>query len=216
VRVSAEPIIGYRLDHLVWAVPDLQRGAQRVRDGIGVEPAMGGSHVGLGTANYLLGLGADAYLEVIGPDTTQPQPLGARPFGVDELVRPRLVTFAVRVADIEVTINELRRLGHDPGESYAMQRSLPTGGVLWWRLTLAPDWGGGVVPFLIEWGNVIHPSRSCAQGARLERLRAQHPDPDHVRAVWTAMGLDYFVDAGPAARLEATVSGPGGSVTLGG
>ena len=209
-----ERIIGCQLDHLVWAVPDLERGVAQLDRAIGIEATMGGSHVGLGTANFLLGLDEGAYLEVIGPDATQPQPPAERPFGVDDLLHPRLVTFAVRVENIEATVDELRRLGHDPGEPHAMQRALPDGGTLSWRLTHPPDWAAGVVPFLIEWRDVIHPSQSCAQGARLERLHAQHPDPSRVAAVWNAMGLDYFVEGGPIARLEATVRGPAGSITL--
>jgi hypothetical protein len=212
---GVEPI-EVRLDHLVWAVPHLDDGVAQVRDAIGIEPTIGGSHVGFGTANFLLCLGELSYLEVIGPDVAQPEPSGARPFGVDELLRPRLVTFAVRVEDIAATVDELRRLGHDPGEPYGMQRALPDGGTLSWRLTIAPDWAAGVVPFLIEWGEAIHPSQSCAHGARLERLIARHPDPMRVRAAWNAMGLDYVVESGPVAQVEATISGPAGSMRLGG
>ena len=46
-----------------------------------------------------------------------------------------------------------------------MQRALPDGGMLSWRLTIAPAWAAGVVPFLIEWGEDIHPSQSSADGA---------------------------------------------------
>jgi Glyoxalase-like domain len=154
-RVSVERIIGCRLDHLVWAVPDLERGVAQVDSAIGIEPTLGGSHVGLGTANFLLCLDEAAYLEVVGPDASQPQPPAERPFGVDDLLHPRLVTFAVRVENIEATVDELRRLGHDPGEPYAMQRALPDGGTLSSKLTHPPDWAAGVVPFLIEWRRLI-------------------------------------------------------------
>lgn len=42
----------------------------------GVQPVSGGSHQGMGTTNFLVGLGAGAYLEIIGPDPNQPQPPG--------------------------------------------------------------------------------------------------------------------------------------------
>jgi catechol 2,3-dioxygenase-like lactoylglutathione lyase family enzyme len=212
--VHEAPTSECRLDHIVFAVPDLRRGVQLVHDAIGVEPGVGGSHVGRGTANCLLGLGQGTYLEVIGPDANQPPPSTQRPFGIDRLLRPRLATFAVRVDSIDETSDRLRQCGHDPGPVFAMQRALPGGGVSSWRLTDAPEWGGGVVPFLIDWGDGVHPTRSCVQGASLEQLRGEHPDPDRVRAVWDAMELSYNVEAGPAPRLVATVNGPGGSMTL--
>lgn len=76
------------LDHLVYAVPDLAAGVITFAEATGVTPVAGGSHPG-GTANYLVGLGPAAYLEIIGPDPAVP---GARPraFGLETLTVPRL------------------------------------------------------------------------------------------------------------------------------
>ena len=153
---------------------------------------------------------------MIGPDPAHPPPHEERPFGIDGLDGARLVTFAARVNDIEAAISALRRDGHDPGESFAMQRALPDGGLLSWRLTRPPDWGRGVIPFLIEWGDNPHPSRTCANRARLTDLRARHPDPTRVRAAWSSMGLDYIVAHGLHPCVEATIAGPRGSLTLAG
>jgi len=86
-----------RLDHLVLAGPDLEQAVAWFADLTGVPPARGGSHVGLGTANCLVGLGGAAYLEIIGPDPEQPSPDGPRPFGLDELAAPQVITWAMRV-----------------------------------------------------------------------------------------------------------------------
>jgi hypothetical protein len=77
------------IDHIVYGVP--RRLAQAVAwfTGLtGAQPARGGSHEGMGTANFLIGLGAGAYLEIIGPDPDQPQPVGGRWFGIDRLTPP--------------------------------------------------------------------------------------------------------------------------------
>ena len=59
-----------------------EKADQRHGDATGAQPARGGSHEGMGTANFI-GLVAGAYLEIIGPDPDQPQLVGGRWFGID-------------------------------------------------------------------------------------------------------------------------------------
>ena len=113
------------VDHLVWATPDLDATLARVRDEWGVEPTVGGSHDGLGSRNVLLALGGTTYLEIVGPDPAQPDPVGPRPFGIDDLEIPTLVNWAAGVADIDLWIEWARRRGVDPGDAFAMQRTTP-------------------------------------------------------------------------------------------
>ena len=87
------------LDHLVYATTDLEKSASELADLFGCGLQRGGSHTGLGTANYLMSLGGSHYLEVIGPDVGQPDPKWPRPFGIDDLEAPGLVTFAVFAAE---------------------------------------------------------------------------------------------------------------------
>ncbi len=62
------------LDHLVYAAADLEAAVRQVSELCGVRPVEGGRHLGLGIRNYLLRLGWNAYLKVIGPDREQPAP----------------------------------------------------------------------------------------------------------------------------------------------
>src|SRR5688500_14980783 len=79
------------VDHLVYASPELQTGVEKIEQILGVRATPGGQHPGRGTRNALLSLGPGVYLEIIGPDTEQPEPAQPRPFGIDELKEPRLV-----------------------------------------------------------------------------------------------------------------------------
>ncbi|MGY8804381.1 MAG: VOC family protein, partial [bacterium] len=57
-----------RLDHLVYAVPDLTAAIASFDSALGVSPAYGGRHTGMGTHNAILPFRGDTYLELIARD----------------------------------------------------------------------------------------------------------------------------------------------------
>jgi hypothetical protein len=198
------------LDHLVYAAPDLTAAVADVARRTGVEPVPGGPHPGLGTRNFLLGLGGSAYLEIIGPDPDQADPDTPRPFGVDDLTAPALVGWAVATSDIDKSVARARAAGHDPGPVRDMSRRRPDGVLLRWRLTAPLP---GLVPFLIDWGDTPHPAADLPV-VPLASFEAVHPDPDGLRAELDALGVELTVREGSREALIARLRGPDGLVTL--
>jgi hypothetical protein len=203
------------LDHIVWAVPDLAAGVAEFERRTGVRPAPGGSHTGVGTANHLVGLGGSSYLEVIGPDPAQPEPAAPRPFGLDALTAPRVVTWCVRPHDLDAAIAAAVAGGYDPGPPRSMSRRRPDGVVLSWRLTQSgADPDAGLVPFLIDWQDSVHPTRGDLPVVGLAEMYAEHPDPPAVRARLAPLDLDLDVRPGTAPRLVVVLDTPHGRVGL--
>lgn len=203
------------VDHLVYATPDLQVGIERVERMLGVRATPGGQHPGRGTRNALLSLGPGTYLEIIGPDPEQPTPAQARPFGIDDLEEPRLVTWAARGKELEQLASEADRRGVKLGEVISGSRQRGDGVLLSWRYTDPRTVvAAGIVPFFIDWGKTPHPAATAAQGASLIGLRAEHPDPKQVQEALSRLGLDLRVQRGSRAALIATVSGTRGRVEL--
>lgn len=203
------------IDHLVYATPDLQVGVDLIEKRLGVRATPGGQHPGRGTRNALLALGPGMYLEIIGPDLEQPTPPQPRPFGIDALKEPRLVTWAAKERDLEQRSNEARRGGVTLGELIPGSRKRSDGVLLSWRYTDPRTVvAEGIVPFFIDWGKTPHPAVTAAPGASLMDLRAEHPDADQVQMLLNRLGLDLSVRAGPRAVLIATLKGPRGSIEL--
>jgi hypothetical protein len=163
------------IDHIVYGVPGRLAQAVAWFAGLtGAQPARGGSHVGMGAANFLIGLGGGAYLEIIGPDPDQPQPVGGRWFGIDRLTAPRIVTWAIRTADIDGSVAAARALGYDPGQPTAMTRRSDAGEVLRWRLTPPQiELNDGLVPAAPR-------TRQAVTSPHPANLLDRHPpDPRH-------------------------------------
>lgn len=199
------------LDHIVFAAPDLDAACAELEARFGIRPSPGGKHTGRGTHNALLDLGGSQYLEVIAPDPDQSAPNQPRAFGLDALAVARIVTWAAKAPSIEERVAASRAAGFDPGEARAMSRARPDGVVLTWKLTLRDEPGAeGLVPFLIDWGETLHPSSSAAPGCRLISFRAEHPRPREVLPALKAIGEQLEVREGPHPRLIAEIATPRG------
>lgn len=202
-----------RIDHLIYAAPDLTIAVADVEDRFGVQAEAGGKHTGLGTHNALLALGPLTYLEIIAPDPEQPGTSVPVPFGIDRVTRGGLVGWALACDDIDGTVAKARSRGYDPGEVIDGQRVGPTGTVLRWRAT-SNALADTLVPFLICWGDTEHPARTAPSGLILESVQIEHPDPSSLAPTLTALGADVAVKAAMAPALVAHLGGPNGSKVL--
>ena len=202
------------LDHLVLATPDPAEMRARIAERTGVELGAGGPHLGRGTRNWLGRLGPSGYLELIGPDPDQPEPAEPRPFGVDDLAGPALVTWCARHDDLDGLRASAVTAGVELGAPFAMARDAPAGR-LRWRLSMpAGDTHGGIVPFFIDWRDSPHPSTTSVDGLALVDFGGEHPDPSMVTPILDVLGVDLPVAVGPRPRLVATLHGPAGDLAL--
>jgi len=204
-----------RVDHLVYATPDLDRGIGEIKKLLGVRASPGGRHPGRGTRNALLALGPATYLEIIAPDPEQPPPQTPRPFGIDDLKEPRLVAWAAKGDHLDQLTREAARKGVQLGEVISGSRQRPDGVALSWRYTNpGVRLADGIIPFFIDWGESPHPARTAAGGLSLIELRAEHPDAGRVERMLHALGLALPVRRSPGLALIAVINGPRGRVEL--
>jgi Glyoxalase-like domain len=191
-----------QIDHVVRAVPDLDRAATRLLDRYGLASIPGGRHPGWGTGNRLIPLGND-YVELLSVvDRTEAD---ESEFGRTMLERVDRGEqwFAVCLADDDLDATATRLdLAIESGS-----RVLPDGDVVRWRSAGLDDpkrepW----LPFFIEWdvpldlypGRASVPHRVAATGIASIELAG---DPATLRD-WTG-GADLpfrFVDGDPGIR----------------
>ncbi|MBX3645498.1 MAG: VOC family protein [Rubrivivax sp.] len=208
-----------RIDHLVVAAATLEQGADWCEKTLGVTPAPGGKHAGVGTHNRLLSIAGDgfaqAYLEIIALDPDAPPPQRPTWFGLGDAAmqarlreRPRLVHAVARCRGLDEQLAALARLGLDAGRARAAER-----GALRWRIAVRDDGQllcGGALPTLIEWGDQHPSSHLPPSGVALQAL-ALGGLPREAVALLALPGVECPV-AGPA--LQAVLHTPRGTVTL--
>ena len=204
-----------KIDHLVYATPDLQVGVDRIEKLLGVRASQGGQHPGLGTRNALVALGPATYLEIIGPDPEQPAPSGPRRFGIDTLKQPHLLTWVAKGTEFDQLWAKAAKNGGALGKVIPGSRKRPDGVTLTWRYT-DPNvvLADRLIPYFIDWGTSPHPASTATKGATLIALRAEHPDPERVQKMLAVLGLDLHVTRGAAPALIATIESPRGRVEL--
>ncbi len=209
------PEIPAQLDHLVYAVPDLQAAVAELEDALGVRLLPGGAHPAWGTRNAILPLSDRTYLEVIGPDPEAARTVPVEIFGIGGLTAPKLVTWAAKGNGLAALVASARGKGVELGEVSEGRRVRPDGSALSWQLTdpLQPR-AGGLVPFFIDWGRGPHPAATGEAEAELLGLSAEHPDPGAVTAQLGVLEIALDIVPGTAPVLVATLQTRDGALDL--
>ncbi|WP_024333068.1 VOC family protein [Desulfotignum balticum] len=169
-----------RLDHLVVGARDLEDGVAYVKEKLGVVMPFGGKHLKMGTHNHLIRIGNNVFLEIIAIDPDQTDLDRPRWFGLDDPTiqtnldkSPRLLSWVVNCNDINKT---MRTASCSFGHPELINR-----GHLNWYFGLPADGrliGGGFLPYLIQWIDIVHPSNFMADvGIRLLNIKIYHKYP---------------------------------------
>jgi hypothetical protein len=149
-----------RIDHVGYAVPDLDEAAVRFREAFGLDSVAGGRHERWGTANRIVPMG-DQYLELVAAVDREAAAAGV--FGRTVMDRADAgggwITLAVAFDDLDGVAN---RLGLEVGSG---SRTRPDGEVVRWRMAGLDDlrrepW----MPFFLAWDvpDELRPGRAGA------------------------------------------------------
>ena len=207
------------LDHLVVAAIDLPSGTEYIERLLGAPTEEGGDHLTQGTHNRLVRLSDDQYLEVISINPCGQKPAHPRWFELDSsemqtriATSPRLITWAVRVSDI----NQIIQIPpYDQCDVQSLFR-----GDLRWKVALTPDGRlleGGILPLTIEWqGDVTPPHRLSDSGCKIQTVTIHHPDTERIERTFAALGLatPVSVHKGKSTQLLAELQTPNGGARL--
>jgi hypothetical protein len=146
-----------RIDHVIYAVDDLDAAGRRIYEEFGLASVEGGRHPGWGTANRIVPLG-DSYIELVAVVESSEAATSGLGRAVSEALatHDRLVGWVVATDDLEAVSKRLH-LDVLPGS-----RIRPDGTSLSWKLAgMARSFETGALPLFIEWSGPadLHPGR---------------------------------------------------------
>lgn len=171
-----------RIDHVVLAVRDLDATARWLWETYGLEAQPGGVHAGVGTANRIVPVGDDQFIELLTvTDSRSRHPIV--PWLSAQLASgDRLLQVAVDPGDIDA---EAARLGEPVQE---LERVAADGRRVGFRLTgIIGAFGPGLLPFFVvcssgaEWRCGFRPPRHRVDPGGIRWVELGSPDVD-VRA----------------------------------
>lgn len=185
-----------RIDHIIWAVPELDAGAEYFEQMSGVTPVVGGIHPGRGTRNKLASAGDRMYLEIIAPDPEQmpfdpvANPVQAFAHTISQMPGPEVDMFAFSTTDLEEAAAVGRKLGLEVVGPSPGQRITPDGVLIRWSHVdfIGHDFGQ-FIPFAINWLDSPHPSATSPRGAVIEGITVEHPRAEELREIYEALGV---------------------------
>lgn len=204
------------IDHIVYAVQNLEAGIEQFEQLTGVRPVFGGYHTTKGTKNALVRLGDACYLELLAVDHENTAVSGPRWMGVDLVQEPLITRWSLKSTDLAQDSKALQAYQADMGVIQGGQRKTAAGDWLRWQMILPlAEPLVEVVPFLTDWqASSVHPADALEGLCELIELRLVHPDPEKVQAALDKLASGIIVKAGEVVRIKLELKTPKGTVLL--
>ena len=179
------------LDHIILGVNDIQKGIDQFEELTGVRPVMVFSHNGLGCKSARLSFEESVFVEIIGPDPKQPgAPLHMK---LAALPDDEFVPFHYAVRNSRATQLKMKELPDMGFECDHITMYGRQGEEIWqWdEVFLCGHNEGGLVPFLIEWGDSEHACAKLPVLGNLEGVTVSAPSGSLVHKVLAGVrGID--------------------------
>ncbi len=204
-----------RLDHLVYAVPDLDEGISFIKDLLGIEVYPGGQHPRFGTHNAIVRIGNHTYLEIISSDPSNPKefPLW---MGISNVTSPgRLTRWAISHPLNESVMKGLKSYNEALAHISIGEREKPDGSTLVWKLT--PPISHPMIescPFFINWPEGIHPTTSLPMQCELTEIKVFSRRSKKINGFLNNLRMEFQLKQGDEDKIEAIFNSPKGMIRL--
>ncbi|NRB53376.1 MAG: VOC family protein [Saprospiraceae bacterium] len=205
-----------KIDHIVYAVPDLDQAIHDFQLKTGITPVFGGYHKNQGTKNALVNIGDGVYLELITIDHDNAAISSPRWMGVDLITEAQVTRWSLKSDQLEPDSDALKAFDEQMGVIEGGQRKTANGDLLSWMMILPlAEPAVEIAPFVTSWGaDSIHPTQNLPEVYPLLDILFYHPDPDSLSTLWRQLGLSYPIHPAAVAQIKIILDCPNGRIEL--
>ncbi len=208
--------INRTIDHIVYAVHDLEQGMQQIEKLLGIAPIFGGYHTNQGTKNAVLNLGNQCYLEIITIDHENKNISAPRWMGVDFLTSSQITRWSLKSKYLSRDSIVIKNYNNSMGTIHGGQRKMSDGNLLTWEMILPlaePE--VEVVPFMTDWQNSeVHPTESLEEKCQLLELNVFHPTPELIQPVFDELDIHLNISKSEIPSIKIKVQCPNGIIEI--
>ena len=208
--------INRKIDHIVYAVTDLEKGMQHIENLLGVAPNFGGYHTNQGTKNAVLNLGDQCYLEIITIDPNNLNIASPRWMGVDLITTPKITRWSLKSENLHRDSIVIKNYNELMGTIHGGQRKMSDGNLLTWEMILPlaePE--VEVIPFMTDWQNSdVHPTKSLEDKCKLVELIVTHPTPQIIQPVFDELDIRLSISKQEFPSIKIKVQCPNGIIEI--
>lgn len=209
------------LDHIVLGIDDLEKGIEALEHLTGVRAKFDGRDARLGTQSAVIGLGENAFLEIMAPDP-KADPALVEP-GYKSMILDRLDTFdtltpflwAVGTSNLERTRWIARRAGSYPSEIESGTRERGWGRSTQWTWAHVTRPHTYVLPIFVQWNaDTKPPQKRAPEGCRLVQLKLYARIFKSVHSLLAAMQVAVALEGAQTESIDVVLECPEGEVLI--
>ena len=205
-----------KIDHIVYAVPDLEKAMNQFEIETGCRPIFGGYHTTQGTKNALVNLGDGCYLEFLAIDNDNKKIVANRWMGIDLISKPTITRWALKSNDLEKEAKILEGENPNLAKITGGQRTMENGKILNWKLTMPLSKPKvELLPFLLDWSDSeAHPTDNLQQECELAGLKFTSQNPESISTIFKKFPFDAKVVKGNAPEIKLMIKSVKGIIEI--
>ena len=204
-----------KIDHIVYAVANLQRSMEKFTEATGLKVFMGGEHPDWGTHNALVRIGEKTYLEFMAKKKGS-EPVHAQTWmGLDLLEEDKITRWALASENVEHDAKFLKKYRDDLSAIAIGSRALEDGKMLNWLMTtVLPSPEVEPAPFLIDWKKSQHPTADLPLKSSIKSFTIEHAESEVLKKLLEKLQCPMEVYTSHATQLKLVLDTPKGEFVI--